>query len=127
MDETPAAIWPKRLSLAVLGVYWLVLATATHLPNVAPPPGFDPGDKAEHLAAFGLLAVLLAVAWSFHRPMTWRSLAAILAIVAVYAAIDEITQPLTGRNRDPLDWIADVLGASAGLAIFAVVYRLRRR
>ncbi|REK10876.1 MAG: VanZ family protein [Planctomycetota bacterium] len=127
MTEAQETNWSKRLSVAVLGVYWLVLATATHVPQIEPPLGVQPSDKVEHVAAFGLLAVLLALAWSHFTAMTWRSYAAILAVIAVYGAVDEITQPLTRRNADVMDWLADVTGAIAGLAVFAIARRLRAR
>lgn len=124
MESTALSAWPKRASLLVLGLYWVALAMATHWPQVQPPLSFRPSDKIQHLVAFGLLAVLIAFAWSRFAPLSARKLLAVLAIVAAYGVLDELTQPLTGRHRDPLDWVADVLGAALALACFALVARV---
>jgi VanZ family protein len=105
--------------LALAG-YWLTLAIATHLPKettTLPGGGFD---KAAHLGAFAVLAVLCAGAWP--PTIRRRSLSQLLWIsilVAVYGAIDEWTQSFVGRQTSLGDWLADVAGAAIGLGLFA--------
>ena len=49
-----------------------------------------------------------------------------LAILAAYAAADELLQPLTGRSCELGDWIADVVGIVLGLgSAYAVGHRRR--
>ena len=44
----------------------------------------------------------------------WLSL---LAILATYAALDELTQPLFARDAELFDWLADRAGAALGLGM----------
>ena len=82
-------------------------------------PGGNPYsiDKLEHLTAFAALAALLnalAAAMGFR---SWNYAAAILCFIAVYALVDEATQ-VSPRTPEVLDWVADVIGASVGIALF---------
>ena len=110
---------PPRTSrwLIALGVYWLVLFTATHVPT----PELVAGamelnvDKLIHLTAYALLATLMLAAW---RSLGWRRVGWTTLLVAVgYAVFDEFTQPLVGRICDALDLLADVAGVFLALAI----------
>jgi len=59
--------------------------------------------------------------------MTRRSYVAIFAIAACYGVFDELTQTLIpGRSADPLDWLADLAGALAGLGAYALYERYIR-
>lgn len=49
-------------------------------------------------------------------PQHWQRL---LMIVGVYAALDELTQPLVARDAEVLDWCADMVGTAAGLLVAA--------
>ena len=50
---------------------------------------------------------------------------AILAVgLAVFAAIDEVTQPWFGRSAEPLDWVYDLIGVATGIAVIAVMTAL---
>lgn len=117
--------WAKSTSVAVLGVYWAALFVATHVPQVSLP--LEPSDKVLHASAFSALAFLLAFTWSLRGPFGLRQCVAVLVIVAAYGALDEATQPLVGRTADVLDWIADIVGASVGLAILLAVRTALRR
>ncbi len=119
--------WPRRTSLAVLTVYWALLFAATHVPRLQPILVLRYSDKLLHAVAFAVLSFLFALAWSLRGPFGWRQFLAVLAILAVYAAFDEATQPLVQRTADRLDWIADVAGALGGLAIYCGVRAIWRR
>jgi len=118
--------WPRKTSLAVLTVYWALLFVSTHVPRLPTIPPL-PSDKVLHAVSFAVLSFLFALVWSLRGPFGWRHFLAVLAILAVYAAFDEVTQPLTQRTADPLDWIADVAGALGGLASFFCARAIWRR
>lgn len=121
-----AIAW-RRASLTGLIIYWLALVVATHYPK---PPAIplEQGDKLVHLAAYAVLALLASVCWSAWRtPLRKLDLLGLFAVLAFYAALDELTQPPFGRQTDVLDWIADLVGIACGIAAYAVVSRLSRR
>lgn len=82
-------------------------------------------DKAEHFSAFtaGGVALSMALRWTFDWPWKKLTVSAILAL-AVFGAIDEIHQLYTPNRSgaDPLDWLADALGALTGVALFVALY-----
>lgn len=105
-----------RLALAYLPLaLWAagVLAVGgSDVRGVAIPAGWD---KVAHFLAYGVGGALAAWAgrWS-GRGWGWPG----LAFVALVAAIDELRQAgIPHRSGDPMDWLADVLGA---LAFFLV-------
>jgi VanZ family protein len=115
MQSPPPDRWKQRGALAVLVVYWLVLLLATHWPISLPsatPPHFD---KFAHLVAYAGLGFLLALNWSLHRTLTWVSIGALLLVLAVYAACDEVLQIPLDRTAELGDWQADIAGALLGL------------
>lgn len=87
-------------------------------------------DKALHFAAFAAGGILLALAlrWSVAWPdkaVAWFAIAALV----LYGAFDEAHQLFTPHRSgaDPLDWLADALGAAAGVFLFTLIYaRLSR-
>jgi VanZ family protein len=52
----------------------------------------------------------------FRRP-AWCVAAAICVVLASAGMLDELTQPLVGRDCDPFDWAFDVAGAITTLTI----------
>jgi VanZ family protein len=82
-------------------------------------------DKAEHFIAFaaGAANLALVLRWSTLWPAARVALAAIIAI-STFAAIDEIHQLFTpGRSgADVFDWMADTLGAAAGVWTVLLIY-----
>jgi VanZ family protein len=119
-----------RAVLVFLGLYWLLLFTVTHLPGsaaMAPPYVWD---KGAHFLAYAGLAFLLASAiraanseGRIKRSPLWT----VLPVAAAYAALDELIQvPIPGRYGDLRDWIADMLGAAAGLAAHLALSRVFR-
>ncbi len=109
----------RILPLGLLAGYWAALCAGTHLP-AGRVGGLLLWDKLLHFTAFAGLAFLAALALTAFRRFTWRSAAAILLIAAAYGLADEWTQTFVpGRSADVRDFLADVLGAAAGLALFA--------
>jgi VanZ family protein len=76
-------------------------------------------DKAEHFAAYLVLAVLATLALGLGRRLAW----AILAILLLGVVL-EILQRFTGRDPDIRDVIANTLGAAVGLCVAAVFVTL---
>ena len=78
-------------------------------------------DKAAHFVAFGLILWSLGVL--FRRLP--RTMAALLA-VAIGGAV-EVVQHFTGRDPSWGDWLADILGVAAALALWALWRGFRPR
>jgi VanZ family protein len=101
----------STILLVFLVAWWAFLLTMTHLPK---PPSALPhvGDKTLHLVAYAVLGGLL------YANLRWRGAdgpaAGLLtiAIVMLGGAVDEWTQPLSGRSCELADWCADVAGAA---------------
>jgi VanZ family protein len=75
-------------------------------------------DKLAHTVAFALLAFLFWRFWeTFRRPLTPRAVWVMAAILTVYAGLDEYTQQFVGRGTDPVDWLCNVGGMGATLAV----------
>ena len=110
-------VWYRRIVTAGLALYWLTMLISTHIPEI--PGDFDPGigDKLEHKIAYGLLGLGLAIVWhGWHGRPGWKVAALLFGAAAAYGAVDELTQPLFGRECDLYDWFADLQGSLAGLA-----------
>lgn len=121
----------RWLVLAAIGIYWLILFVLTHLPGDPRPvpPGMRilPLDKIAHAAAFAGLAFLACVAVAAFRPLAPLVLLGIVAVLAGYAAIDELTQDwVPFREPDYRDWVADMLGMVAGICTFLLARRWRQ-
>lgn len=117
--------------MTALAVYWISLFCGTHIPRLPLPSHFNLIDKVCHFAAFAVLALLATLACATRRRdagvLDWRTLRNLLLVIAAYGAFDEMTQPLVGRSRELLDWLADVMGALVGTAIFAGLWSVARR
>ena len=122
-----------RIPLWLRIAAWFAVAawacTITYFSSLTGPEieefGITVWDKAEHFAAFtaGGVALGMALRWTFDWP--WKKLArfAILTL-AVFGAIDETHQLFTPNRSgaDPLDWLADALGALTGVGLFVALY-----
>lgn len=118
------------LIATVIVLYWCSIATATHVPmdqSKLPKLRYFSIDKVFHFSSYAglafLLSTLIAAIWSTHE-RGWRGVARyapVLLVAAIYGLIDEISQPPVGRTADPLDWIADMLGATTGLTLFLLM------
>ena len=85
----------------------------------APDPGGGAGrlpdvnDKVVHAVLFGLLAAAVLWWWPRAGRRPSRTAAGVLAGLAVYAVGSEVVQDvlLAERSGDPLDVLADLVGA----------------
>lgn len=92
------------------------------------PPTREIVYTLAHFSEYAVLAVLLALAFAPRR----RVLAWVIPVVvaSLYGVTDEVHQLFVpGRTSDPVDWLADTLGAclGAGLVVWHPVRRLRAR
>lgn len=126
------ALKQNRLSSAavtkmLLTGFAITLLTATHLPpnSMLLPAEAHNLDKVFHFTAYAILAGLLATTWQFSSGiLSARHLRWVWCAVAVFGALDELTQISVGRDCSIWDWSADALGAICGLLAFVW---LRRR
>jgi VanZ family protein len=115
--------WTPVLRRVVLVGYLLILLGGTHWPSELRGLQTDHLDKLVHFAAFAVLGWLAAWASESAKTSSIERAAVVLFAIALFAAVDEITQPYVGRKCDPLDWVADVAGAIAGLAAYSIAFR----
>ena len=127
------ALQNNRLSNAAiskisLAGFVLLLLTATHLPpdsSLLPPEEHDI-DKVYHFTAYASLAGLLATAWQLSSGiLTARHLRWTWCAVAIFGALDEVTQIAVSRDCSIWDWSADVTGAAVGIFVFVWLRRKR--
>jgi len=114
-----------------LVIYWLILFVATTLPaQRLPSVGFT--DKVNHFIAYFVLAVLVNLTLIYQRKSRFlfeKAPVATVVICLFYGAVDELHQMLVpGRFAETLDWVADALGAFAGvLFVYFLINRLKYR
>lgn len=116
----------RRMAWAVLILYALVLLTLTHIPK---PRGVFEGqnDKTLHLLAYLALGSFAYVSAALQFP-TRRGLALWIVILgAVFAALDESTQPIFHRHADLFDFRSDMLGLIVAVCAMAVMRHVLRR
>ena len=75
----------------------------------------DP-DKLLHMAAYGVLGLLAALAYGGRWQTTSSAAIALFVLLAAWGIVDELTQPLFGRLADASDWVCDLIGGGIGLA-----------
>lgn len=96
----------------------VILLLSSLTPQELPEAAFLFWDKVNHFVAYAAGGWLAASALRASGPQTRRRTILILAVllIAAFGVLDEALQTLTpGRSGgDVDDWVADVLGASAG-------------
>lgn len=111
---------------SLAGIYAAILVSATHYPKPQDLLGANPpSDKLLHLIAYGLLGVVTAAAASVRGGWNGSRLTLCVLVLAVFAALDEVTQPLFGRAVEFADWVADLAGLAIGVAAVVVWTRWR--
>ncbi|MBC7784314.1 MAG: VanZ family protein [Burkholderiales bacterium] len=109
-----------------LGLYVVLLLVLTHIPK--PPAVFDGrDDKTLHFLAYFALGGLSYFAAAITFPLRLGLSLIVVLGCAVFAALDEITQPSFGRSADVFDWRADVFGVIAGVCVLRILRALISR
>ena len=91
-----------------------LIVVLTSIPSPPDAPGGIPHlDKVVHLVLYAGLGWLAARAVGTRNP---RALALVVLAIAVFAGVDEWHQQFLVRDADLIDWIADTVGASFGIA-----------
>ncbi|MBX3433809.1 MAG: VanZ family protein [Pirellulales bacterium] len=117
------AVRARTLAVA----YFLVLATATHWPDVS-TGGFSLSDKVIHLGAYLMLTVLTLLGWELTiGRLEPKHFFAVWLAGTLYGILDEVLQTPVGRDCDVHDWLADVLGIVLGLLVYQAGRALARR
>jgi VanZ family protein len=130
-DRTNPPASPQRLQIVRRFVgwttlaYWGALFVATHIPLPPLPASGMGSDKVAHVAAFAGLGFLTALWLSLEGRLTLSRTLLLLAVLAIYGAIDEWLQQFVGRFTDFDDWVADVSGAAIGIAVVWVLQMVR--
>lgn len=121
----------RRFLCGAFWAYGLFLVTATHVPGDAvgrllllPRFWAIQADKMNHLAAYATLGSLGVGAFLDHRSLAGRDPLVLFFGLVGWAFLDEITQPLFGRNADITDWISDVIGLAVGIGAGLLVVLL---
>ncbi len=103
-------------------IIWAVLMMiVSSIPNLGPQPlNFTYGDKIEHFIEYAILGFLLSLA--LFKTRSRPILLVAIAICAAYGIIDELHQLFVpGRDADPFDALADIIGSAAGVGIYALL------
>lgn len=102
-------------------IYWIFILVFTSIPTVPFQGIFAFEDKVEHLFAYFVLTVMLALALHFQQKFLIISrnfLIFALLIGLFYGAFDEIHQYfIPGRSCELLDWVADSVGSFLGIGV----------
>ena len=114
----------RRLVLVGCLIVWVAAVIATHIP-VGRLPHSGVSDKLLHAAGYFVLAGVLWLTLRVHGVSGAKRITLVFFAMVAYAAIDEMTQPLVGRDDSIGDWLADVIGATASL-IFLELLALGR-
>ena len=115
----PGRAW----AILSLALYWILLFVGTHLPPKH-VQGTQVSDKLLHVLAYAGLAFLTALSFvnlTTRSVLQWLTICSLLAI---YAAIDELSQMYVGRSAEWADWIADFTGIVVGLVTCALARAL---
>jgi VanZ family protein len=121
-----------RGSAILVAVYWVALLAGTHWPRQLLPREklLFSRDKLLHFSAYAGLTFLLLNAVRLRRlwPPAGAQAAFVLAavvclVVSISGLVDEITQPLVGRDFEWYDWLADSSGAICGAVLSSIMLR----
>jgi VanZ family protein len=116
----------SRLVAVLAALYWMAMFAGTHAPP-SDAPGIEIWDKALHFCGYAGLAFLLSWCWAVRRPLTLKRCLIVLAVLALYGAIDEISQMPVGRDCELGDWLADILGAACGIFVLRLAAAVLRK
>jgi VanZ family protein len=125
---TRALVTNRRFRTALWLMTFAGAFTVSHLPppkDRIPPPIHD---KTLHV--IGCFVLGMVTMWRLARPQNTilvKTAFLWLLVIVAYGAVDELTQPWTGRTCEFGDWVADAVGAALGIACYLIWDRLRSR
>jgi VanZ family protein len=99
-------------------------AASPFVPDVVTPLV---SDKTIHFGLFVVLAALWASSRTLSGRWNMRGAMMIVGILSLYAGVGELAQIAEGRIADWGDWLANVLGAIAGVGVVALARTAARR
>lgn len=116
-------------------IKWLVFAVTftaivlvlTHIPQELMPSQLQKSglDKLQHIVAYGAITFLFILALK-SSPSLNLALFVFFAILAI-GIVDEVTQPIVGRQASLADLAANVIGIAAGLLLSVVGKRRSKK
>ena len=131
---TPALIWFRRICWLGVAIW---TATVFYLssqggPDLAEQMPFFMAmwDKLLHFVAFLSGACALLPALRLSNSWSWKKVAlTCIACLSIYGALDEVHQYWTPSRSalDPLDWLADTLGAATGTTLAFFIHAFCER
>lgn len=105
-------------SLAVRALFWATWTFSFVMAVTPHPPHFqhEPGDKAQHIAAFATLTAIGT--WAFPKLKGWK----LVLWLSAFGALIEVIQaiPVLHRDCDFWDWVADTLAILAMMGLIAL-------
>ena len=110
----------QKITIVALALYWAALVYVSHIPIPQVVYKAQVSDKWLHFLEYLNLIFLL---WYSVRPdgkANWRAATVwvIFLISCVYGGIEELTQPYFGRQKDFMDFLANVAGSFTGMILF---------
>ncbi len=94
--------------------YWLLMFIGTHVPRIEKIGSQFLFPHADKLAHFCMFVVWIVLSWWLLRVIRsrpgFKALAGLFVCGACYAAFDELTQSLVGRETSLADFAADLAG-----------------
>lgn len=104
----PRLEWIWALAMAGL----IVFASSR---SMVAGPQFSNSDKVAHFGAYGLLATLVCRVGSGWKGALWG-----LLLASAFGVSDEWHQSFVpGRSSDVFDWVADTVGATLAVSLYA--------
>lgn len=108
-------------------VLWMgVILGLSSIPGLGTSRPLFPGiDKLVHMSEYSVLGFFFAKAWRLHARRVWILVLSTALFGLLVGSADELYQRrVPGRTSDPLDTLADVLGATMG-ALFWLRWQRR--
>ncbi len=107
----------QRFLLISCTTLWVTALVVSHIPAESLAEG-PVGDKWLHfIGFFGLASSFHWTLFAYQHPRP-RRIALVVSVMALYAAFDEITQPMFNRYGDIMDWYADMVGMIAAVIVW---------
>jgi len=120
-----------KVLIIPLIIYWLIILIGTSLPADSFADSIELSDKVKHFVAYMGLAVILGL--NLHFQERWKLAKNFYIILTfficiTYGVVDELHQTLIpNRFAEFFDWVADSLGALAGiLSVSVFIDRIKK-